>query len=180
MVTGEDYLNTAITAYSLKIKSERVRKNVLKVIELLSDRYKKNWPGWVKSSEIFALLNENPFTVTNLLKNLINTGIVIRHECPRKKGQYGKPRVFYRIVGYIDPTRFKTHEELIEDLKFITNALTDTAMREGICRQMLFEITEKDQTEEIKRRAAEIKKHQEEQIEEIRKVEKIPDPCQKS
>lgn len=128
----ETEMGVRITQFLSTLRSENTRTVAREIVNFLFDiRYEWNegvkrdgeWLcGWTRSSEIFKKVNTpNPFTVTRLLRDLVEAEILERRECPKRgAGKAGKKPVFYRVTDYYQPYYFSSREDLLAEINRIS------------------------------------------------------------
>jgi len=176
--TLEEDVNSKVMLFISRLRSENTRNGAKTIINLLLQARKEDFPGWVKSSDIFSALKLNPATTTRLLNDLNKANVIIKHSCPKVEGQRGSPRVFYRVPEYYDPNQFLSREELIQRLNEYHKLLSQSIDREQACQYLFKQFTGQDPQPLIKEVIKEMEKEKEEQFKKISETGiKIPDPC---
>jgi len=181
MHTFEDRVNSNILLFISQLRSENTKEGAKEIIQILLDSRNREWPGWVRSSEIFNALDLNPSTTTRLLTAMDEAGVIIKRACDKVPGQRGSPRVFYRLPEYYDPNLFKSREELIQVIDQYNIWLSEALERCNIYREILAERARGlgDPEKLIKERLPLYRARKEKLLKEIKGSGlEIPDPCE--
>jgi hypothetical protein len=104
--------------------------------------------GWCRWNEIFKepfiSPPKSPNTISRILDDLVEAGLVIKKRCQRFKEKGGSRPTFYRIADDIDPLELMTEEALIAEVHKERNSLQLFNENYAIAGEMYRELTGKD------------------------------------
>ena len=147
-----------ITIFLSTLRSENTRKVARQIIEYLFKRReeqlesrenRKIWQGgWIRASEIFiTITDQNPRTISRMLVDLSQNGLIERKECNRLKGHPGKPPVFYRAPLLYSPRLLLPREELLKEIEEYQEELLEVKEKCRAAYSILKEIIGKEEAD---------------------------------